>query len=178
MKRMTTANDAPAAQALASTIVEVIKSFCSEGSYHQDSHQPGTFDADLYNSVRQSIRFTVFDGAPYAQLTGRLLCREQFTNALASEKDNFHDFMRIIEEAAKKDKHWGPIRAQLIAKKHSIVKDCHYAATTKEIWHRCQQTIIDRRGHQSGNGSQQVKTIIKHMPYCPTRAGAEADCFL
>lgn len=120
--------------------------------------------------------FTVFDGAPYAQLSGLILCREHFKNALGSKKDSFHDFMKLCEEAAKKDSTWGPIRYELLTKKHAIIKDLHYAQTVKLDWLQWQTTILDEEGHQSGSGRQRVREIIRYMPYGPTRAAVEADC--
>ena len=150
------------AATLAKTALGTIRAFCQNET--------------LLNTICMSVIFTVFDGAPYAQLSGLILCREHFKNALGSKKNSFHDFMKLCEEAAKKDSTWGPIRYELLTKKHAIIKDLHYAQTVKLDWLQWQTTILDDEGHQGGSGRQRVRDIIRYMPYGPTRAAVEADC--
>ena len=150
------------AATLAKTVLGTIRAFCQNET--------------LLNTICMSVIFTVFDGAPYAQLSGLILCREHFKNALGSKKDSFHDFMKLCEEAAKKDSTWGPIRYELLTKTHAIIKDLHYAQTVKLDWLQWQTTILDDEGHQSSSGRQRVREIIRYMPYGPARAAVEADC--
>ena len=164
--------DDKGAEALAKTVIAVIRAFCSERTGKHET----SFNETLFNTICQSVLFMVSDGAPYAQLSGMLLCRNHFKKALGSEKDTVHDFMRITEEVAKKDCTWGPVRYELFSKKHAIIKDLHYAPTVKREWHEWQNTILGKEGHQSGSGPQQVCEIIRYMPYGPTRASVEADC--
>ena len=105
--------DHAASAALSKTLMSMIKAFCTEGAYFgiraKESDCPGNLDASLFKAVNKSVLFTVFHGAPYAQLTGRIFCREHFHNALASETDSFHDFMRIMyESATTKRRRLGP----------------------------------------------------------------------
>ena len=84
--------------------------------------------------------------------------------------------MRIIDETSKTDGDWSGIRFPVIAKKHSIIKDCHYSRQVKQLWLQCQQSVLDQDGHQNGNGKQKVAQPIHNMPYATTHAGVEADC--
>jgi hypothetical protein len=158
---------------LADTVVGVIRSFCTE----RTAANTLCLNENLFKKINESVLFTILDGAPYAQLCGLILCREHFKNALGAEKDTFHDFIKITEEPAKKDPAWGPIRYELLAKKHSIIKDLHYASTVKADWQQWQKEVLSQEGSQSGCGSHQVTSIIQFMPYAPTRAAVEADCF-
>ena len=85
--------------------------------------------------------------------------------------------MRIVGEAAKKDSDFAKMRFELFSKQHAVIKDLHYAPTMKHDWLQWQQTVLDAEGHRSGSGQQRVREIIKSMPYAPTRAGVEADCY-
>ena len=159
---------------MADTLLATVKAFCTDRSSQASK---GLVNESLFNTINTSVLFTVFDGAPYVQATGLILCREHFKNALASEKDNFHDFLRIVDEAGKKDSDFAKIRCELFSKQHSIIKDLHYAPTTKQDWLQWQKTILETQGHQSGSGLQKVHEIIRYMPYAPTRAGVEGDCY-
>ena len=162
-----------AAALLADTVIGVVRSFCTE----RTAANTWCLNENLFKKINESVLFTIFDGAPYAQLGGLALCREHFKNALGAEKDTFHDFIKITEEAAKKDPAWAPIRCELLTKKHSIIKDLHYAPTVKEHWLQWQKEVLSQEGSQSGSGRQKVNSVIQFMPYAPTRAAVEADCF-
>ena len=122
--------ESQASTRLAETVVGVIREFCTERNLTNGR----SLNETLFNKLKESVLFTVFDGAPYAQLSGVLLCRGDFKKALGSEKDTYHDVIKLTEESAKKDADWGPIRYELLSKKHSMIKDLHYAATVKEDW--------------------------------------------
>ena len=128
MQKKSDMPDKKAAAQLAETVVGIIREFCSE----RGCGAARILNEALFNKIKDSVLFTIFDGAPYAQLCGVILAREHFTRALGSEKDTFHDFIKITEEAAKKDADWGPIRLELLSKKHAIIKDLHYAMTVKD----------------------------------------------
>ena len=136
----------------------------------------GRFNKSLLNTIKNSVLFRQFVD-PYAQLTSVILCREHFKKILAFEKDNVYGFMRIVGEAAKKDSDFAKIRFELFSKQHVVIKDLHYAPTMKHDWLQWQQTVLDAEGHQSGSGQQRVCEIVTNMPYAPTRAGVEADCY-
>ena len=88
-----------AANRLAETVVGIIREFWSE----RVCKDARILNEALFNKIKDSVLFTNFDGAPYAQLCGVQLCREHFKRAFGAEKDTFHDFIRITEEIAKKD---------------------------------------------------------------------------
>ena len=181
IKRMSPQEEAKHARQLATSLTNIIKAFCTEGSYYGygGAKCKGALNDDLFKAIKDNVLFTVFDGANYAQNTGRILCTDVFKKALTSEKDNFHDFLRITGQAAQKDTHFEVIHRELFAKQHAIIKDLHYAPKVKDMWLRCQQTVLDRDGHQGGrrDGPQAITTRIQYMPYAPTRATVEPDCF-
>ena len=148
-------------------MVGIIREFCSE----RVCGDARILNKALFNKIKDSVLFTNFDGAPYAQLSGVQLCREHFKKALGAEKDSFHDFIKLTEEAAKKDADWGPTRLELFSKKHAIIKDLHYAMTVKDQWRQWQKEVIHQEGAQGG-----AAQVIDYMPYAPTRAAVEADC--
>ena len=80
-----------AAALLADTVIGVVRSFCTE----RTAANKWCLNENLFKKINESVLFTIFDGAPYAQLGGLALCREHFKNALGSEKDTFHDFIKI-----------------------------------------------------------------------------------
>ena len=63
------------AATLAKTVLSTIRAFCQNET--------------LLNTICMSVIFTVLDGAPYAQRSGLILCREHFKNALWSKKTAF-----------------------------------------------------------------------------------------
>ena len=110
-----------ASQSLADGIMSVIKTFCTEGCNSDKRMQmPGRFSESLFKTVCDGLLCTSFDGAPYVQVTARILCDEHFPNPISAEKDTFHDIIRIIDESAKKDSDWNPIREELITKKQNV----------------------------------------------------------
>ena len=60
------------AEALTKTVIAVIRAFCSERTGKNET----SFNETLFNTICQSVLFMVSDGAPYAQLSGLILCRE------------------------------------------------------------------------------------------------------
>ena len=149
LKKKSDLPDQKASAALANTLLGTVQAFCTDSV---GESRTGWFNGSLFNTIKNSVLFTVFFGAPYAQLTGLILCREHFKNALASEKDKVRDFMRIVGEAAKKDSDVAKICFELFSKQHALIKDLHHAPTMKQDWLQWQQTVLDAEGHQSGSG--------------------------
>ena len=61
-----------AAAQLTETVVGIIREFCSE----RVCGDARILNKALFNKIKDSVLFTNFDGAPYAQLSGVQLCRE------------------------------------------------------------------------------------------------------